>query len=104
MISLMPDRSSSTCPYRIGTIRVLAASLGGLLLCLALRAQSYTGRILGSVHDKSDAVLVGAKVDITDVQRNLTRSLVTDQAGEFVAPDLLPGIYKVHAEARGFKA
>jgi outer membrane receptor protein involved in Fe transport len=55
------------------------------------------------VHDKSDAVIVGATVGITDVQRNLTRSLVTDQGGEFVAPDLLPGIYKVRAEAKGFK-
>src|SRR6266481_2726809 len=84
-------------------IRVLAASVGTLLLCLPIYSQSYTGRILGSVHDKSDAVIVGAKVGITDVQRNLTRSLVTDQAGEFVAPDLLPGIYKVRAEAKGFK-
>jgi hypothetical protein len=85
------------------SIRILAASIGALLFCLPLYSQSYTGRILGSVHDKSDAVIVGAKVGITDVQRNLTRSLITDASGEFVVPDLLPGLYKVRAEAKGFK-
>src|ERR1700730_675335 len=83
--------------------RILAAGIGALLLSLHLVSQSHTGRILGSVHDKSDAVIVGAQVGITDVERNLTRSLVTDQAGEFVAPDLLPGMYKVRAAAKGFK-
>src|ERR1700746_2918400 len=85
-------------------IRGLAMVVGILAFAFPVLSQSFTGRILGSVHDKSDAALVGAKVDITDVQRKLTRSLLTDQAGEFVAPDLLPGIYSVRAEAKGFKA
>src|SRR6202041_2288313 len=28
----------------------------------------------------------------------------TDQAGEYVAPDLSPGVYKLRAEAKGFKS
>jgi hypothetical protein len=101
---LEPQTSSWLFAATRRSIRVLAASIGTLMLCCPIYSQSYTGRILGSVHDKSDAVIVGARVGITDVQRNLTRSLVTDQAGEFVAPDLLPGMYKVRAEAKGFKA
>lgn len=103
MISLTPGRSSRTQAYAARMFRFLAVTLGALTLCISLHAQSSTGRVLGSVHDKSDAVIVGAKVGIIDVQRNLTRSLITDQAGEFVAPDLLPGLYKVRAESKGFK-
>jgi Carboxypeptidase regulatory-like domain len=96
-------RDSGVCINILGVVRPLVAAFALLLLSLPLLAQSYTGRILGNVHDKSDAAMVGAKVGITDVQRNLTRSLVTDSAGEYVAPDLLPGTYKVRAEAKGFK-
>jgi hypothetical protein len=103
MNSLKPQVSARLSALAAKAIRLLAAVAGVFLLCGPAHSQTYTGRILGSVHDKSDAVIIGAQVGITDVQRNLTRSLVTDQAGEFVAPNLLPGIYKVRAEAKGFK-
>ncbi len=83
--------------------RALALALGMLVLGFPVFSQSYTGRILGSVHDKSDAAMTGAVVTITDVERGFSRSLVTDNAGEFVVPDLVPGVYKVTAQAKGFK-
>jgi hypothetical protein len=85
-------------------IRLLGLSLSVFLACLPLLAQTYTGRILGTVTDQTGAALTGAEVVITDVQRGITRSLTTDQAGEYVAPDLSPGIYKVRAAAKGFKS
>ncbi len=85
-------------------IRLLGFSFGVFLACLPLFAQTYTGRILGTVTDQTGAALTGAEVVITDVQRGVTRNLITDQAGEYVAPDLSPGIYKVHAAAKGFKS
>jgi hypothetical protein len=84
-------------------IRLMVLIFGVLLACLPLFAQTYTGRILGSVTDQTGAALTGATVVITDMQRGVTRTLTTDQAGEFVAPDLSPGVYKVHGEAKGFK-
>jgi len=86
-----------------GCIRGLALAVGILVLSFPAFPQSSTGRILGSVHDKSDAAMAGAAVTISDVERGFSRSLVTDDAGEFVAPDLLPGVYKVTAQAKGFK-
>src|SRR5437868_4304386 len=74
-----------------------------LALCASLAAQTTTGRILGGVTDPSGAVLSGATVTITDTQRGTTRVLTTDQAGAYVAPNLDPGMYKVRAEAKGFK-
>ena len=33
----------------------------------------------------------------------IKRTLTTDEAGEYNAPNLTPGTYTVHAEAKGFK-
>jgi hypothetical protein len=43
-------------------------------------------------------------VTVLDVQRGITRTLITDQSGEYVAPSLLPGTYTVRVEFKGFKA
>jgi hypothetical protein len=67
-------------------------------------AQGTSGRILGTVQDQSGAVVVGATVAITDVQRGITRNEVTDGSGDYVAAELLPGMYRVRATSAGFKA
>ncbi|MGA2746240.1 MAG: carboxypeptidase-like regulatory domain-containing protein, partial [Candidatus Sulfotelmatobacter sp.] len=66
-------------------------------------AQSTAGRILGTVTDQSGAAVSGATVVVSDVQRGDSRTLTTDTAGEYVAPELLPGAYKIRVEAKGFK-
>ena len=84
-------------------IRAFAVALALFVVSIPLFSQSYNGRILGSVHDKSDAVMVGVPVVITDVQRDVSRTVTTDDAGEYVAPDLLPGTYKIVVQSKGFK-
>src|SRR5438270_8234706 len=85
--------------YRI-ILLILALSLSS---CFAL-AQSTAGRMLGSVTDQSGAAVAGANVVVTDTQRGISRTLVTDASGEYVAADLTPGTYKIHVEAKGFKS
>jgi len=68
-----------------------------------LSAQTYQGRILGTVTDSSGAVVADAKITVTNMATNTSRTLVTNHAGEYVAPDLDPGTYAVLAEAPGFK-
>lgn len=41
---------------------------------------------------------------VTDTERGTTRTLTTDDAGEYNAPELIPGTYTVKGEFRGFKA
>src|SRR5438445_4981770 len=77
---------------------------GVLLFSHSLLAQGSFGRILGTVTDQTGAVLPGAKVSVIDTQRGLARALTTDQAGEYNAPNLIPGTYTVRVEASGFKA
>jgi hypothetical protein len=68
-----------------------------------LLAQVNQGRLLGTVTDQSGGVIVGATVTVTDVQKNVSRTLTTDSAGEYVAPNLDPDAYTLRVESRGFK-
>src|SRR6266702_2914510 len=81
----------------------LGAALGVLLICLPLFSQGSYGRILGSVTDQSGGVIAGAMVTVTDVDRGVSRNLTTDDAGEYNAPNLVPGKYTVRAESKGFR-
>ena len=81
---------------------VLLALVVGI--SLPVLSQSNTGRIFGTVTDQTGAAINGAAVVVTDVERGITRSLKTDEAGAYVAPNLLSGTYKVRAEAKGFKS
>ena len=84
--------------------RVVLAVLVALLFSLSATAQSTAGRILGTVTDQSGAAVAGATVVVTDIQRNTSRTLSTDDTGSYVAADLTPGSYKVRVEAKGFKS
>ena len=84
-------------------IGVVSLSLAVLVGCSQLFAQGNAGRILGSVNDQSGGAVVGATVTIVDTQRNATRTLTTDAAGEYSAPNLLPSTYTVRAAFQGFK-
>jgi len=75
-----------------------------VLACVPLLPQGSTGRIDGTITDQSGGVIVGAKVTVTDLQRGVARTLTTDSAGAYAAPNLIPGAYIVRAEFRGFSA
>src|SRR5437660_3850197 len=85
-------------------LRTFVFGLAALLTALPGSAQSTAGRILGGVSDQSGAALKGATVLITDLQRGTSRTLVTDDVGQYVAPDLPPSTYKVRIEVHGFRA
>ncbi len=74
-----------------------------IIFCLAVAAQTYQGRIMGSVADQNGAAVRGAKVTITNVGTGVARALETNEAGDYVASNLPPGLYKITVEAGGFK-
>jgi Carboxypeptidase regulatory-like domain/TonB dependent receptor len=84
-------------------IRVIGIVCLVLALSVPMFSQTTSGRILGSVSDQSGAAVAGAAVVVTDVQRGTTRAVATDDSGNYVATQLQPGVYKVRAEAKGFK-
>ena len=83
--------------------RLLGAAFVALLLCLPAYSQGSFGRILGTVTDQSGGVITGATVSIIDTERGITRTLTTDDAGAYNAPNLTAGNYTVRVEAKGFK-
>jgi hypothetical protein len=84
-------------------IQLLGGALAILLLCTPAFSQGNTGRILGTVTDQTGGVVAGATVSVIDTERGVTRTLTSDDAGEYNAPNLTPGMYTVRAEAKGFK-
>src|SRR5258708_4496749 len=61
-----------------------------------------TGSIVGTVSDRSGAVVSGAKVVITNTGKNQTATLTSNSSGEFSTGPLDPGNYKVQVAAKGF--
>jgi Carboxypeptidase regulatory-like domain len=85
---------------------------GGPLLFLVLLVslwsvpaypQAVTGTIVGTVTDSSGAVVPGATVTLTNAGTGASRVVTTDREGEYTAPSLPIGKYRVVAEIQGFK-
>ena len=79
-------------------------SVSVCLLSLAMFAQGNAGRILGASLTKPEAPSWALPSPSPISQRGISRNLVTDEAGQYFAPNLLPGMYKVRVEAKGFKS
>jgi len=78
-------------------------ALTAILAVGILQAQTYQGRILGSVTDQTGAVVSGATVAITNTATGISRTLTTGTAGEYLAPNLEPGPYSIAVESPSFK-
>ncbi len=85
------------------TIPVLGGCLVLVLSCFPLFSQGSAGRIGGTVVDQSGGAIPAAKVTLTDVERGAARTVTTDAAGAYAAPNLTPGKYTVHVEFMGFR-
>ncbi len=73
-----------------------------LLAADVLAQRSVGADIAGVVKDESGAVLPGVTVTVTSNSTGVSRSLVTDDKGNFLAINVQPGSYTVKAELAGF--
>ena len=73
-----------------------------LLVSTAAFAQQ-TGNILGTVRDKSGAVVPDATVTLTNNSTQFSRTLHSNASGEYVGSSLPIGAYTITAEAQGFQ-
>lgn len=83
--------------------RIVYFALAAGLAALPAFGQGLTGQISGSIRDASGSAVPNADVTLNNVGTSQARKLKTDQAGEFVFTQLLPGNYHVAIEAQGFK-
>ena len=56
------------------------------MVSLPAFSQGSQGAIQGGVFDSGGGTIPGAKVTVTDVARGTSRTLTTDEAGQYVAP------------------
>ncbi len=68
-------------------------------LALAQIAADLRGRVV----DPSDAVVAGARVELTETDTGIRQATVTSSTGDFLFSHLNPGTYSVSVTASGFK-
>ena len=77
-----------------------------LVLCSSAWPQisSSTGAIQGTVSDPQNAIVAGAKINLTNLDTGAAVSKLSQSDGSFVFPLLAPGSYKVEIQAPGFES
>ncbi len=79
------------------------AALFVLLFSFVFVASAQEGTIVGTVTDPSGAVVPNAKVVITNTDKNQSTDVMSNESGQFIAPSLGIGHYRLKAEVPGFK-
>jgi len=73
------------------------------MVCLPFLAYGQNGTIVGTITDPSGAVVPNVTITITHVETGRVISLASNDAGQFVVPDIPIGHYVVKASVTGFK-
>jgi hypothetical protein len=101
------SRNAACRERRRGMVCFRGILIGFALLLLAMGTiygQGVTGRIQGTVHDPTGAVVPGATVTIVNQATGYKAEVPTTQAGEYLAPNIPPGRYTVSVTVSGFKS
>src|SRR5262249_50274589 len=69
----------------------------------ALHAQEDRATVIGQVTDSTGAVIVGAKIRVTNLGTGVESMSESNAEGQYLAPSLPAGRYSVSVEAPGFK-
>jgi hypothetical protein len=73
------------------------------MVCLPFMAYGQTATILGTVTDPSGAVVPNVTITITHAETGRVTVFASNDAGQYVAPDIPIGHYTVKASVTGFK-
>ncbi|MCU1336804.1 MAG: Cna B-type protein [Bryobacterales bacterium] len=84
-------------------MRLVEASVCLLAVAASGLAQEFRARISGQVTDPSGALVAGAKVVASDLERHLAYEVATNSIGRYSLATLLPGTYTLTVELQGFK-
>jgi hypothetical protein len=75
-----------------------------LFMAVPVRAQTAnTAVVLGTAVDAKGGVVPGAKVDLTNSATNETKTVSTNDAGQYVFPNVSPGTYSLKVNKAGFR-
>jgi hypothetical protein len=89
---------------RADRLKVVVALCLGFGLTFSAYAQNVAiAEISGSVADPSGSAIGGAQVKMTETDKQLVRSTVSDDQGRYTLPNLPVGPYRLEVSAPGFK-
>lgn len=80
-----------------------SVSLAALLFSFPILAQVNTSTIAGVVSDQTGSGVSGAKVAASLLATGQQRETITNSVGEYVLPQLAPGIYRINVTFPGFQ-
>ncbi|HSR49319.1 MAG TPA: TonB-dependent receptor [Acidobacteriota bacterium] len=89
-------------------MRLTRFTVCAVIICLfaliPVMGQINTGSIAGTITDQGGGIIPGATVTITNTELGVKLTVISNDAGNFVAQALRPGIYEVVVEMTGFKS
>ena len=98
MLSRVIDRYSTI-------VSILCVTAAGLCLASPVFAQAVAiAQVSGVVADPSGSPVPAAQVRMTETEKQLMRSTVTDAQGRYTLPNLPVGPYRLEVSAPGFKS
>lgn len=90
--------------YQIKKTSALVCSILGILLFVSLSfGQTFKATLVGQVTDQNGAIVPGAAITITEKTTNQKQTATSNDEGNFIIPQLDPGLYSVRIEADSFK-
>lgn len=84
-------------------IRAFLCTVMFLMALIPASPQATTGAIVGTLTDPGSAAVPNGKVVAIEERTNLASETITDPSGAFSFPALRPGLYRLEAEASGFR-
>src|SRR5258707_7967231 len=85
--------------FNVKYLLILFVMVIGLPFC----AKAQEATIVGTVTDPSGAAVANAKVTLTNLETNLSKTYSTNDSGQYVAVDIHIGHYDIKVETSGFK-
>jgi hypothetical protein len=95
--------NNSSGPHALYACRLLLIALICAIATALVPAQTFYGSIVGTVTDQSGATISGANVTLTNTGTAERRTGQTDNSGSYQFVNLVPGVYRIDVETKGFK-
>ena len=87
-----------------GSLLLLAVLAAYTAIAPRAHAQSANAQLSGLITDISDAAIPGAQIQAVNAATNVPYVAVSNGAGNYVLPEMLPGAYNITVSASGFGA
>src|SRR5579884_665593 len=88
--------------------RVFAAVVLCCHSCIAASrvswAQTETATISGRISDSTGAIVVGATIELQNIERGASTKTATNSAGIYLFPSVQAGLYRLAVQKDGFKS